>query len=113
VEETVVKPGGPPPGTPAAEHGPKGILRIGILPDKKIKKICHPASTIKKLFPDFPANADYHQPQLQRRQVSHHLASPDAKAAPAGLPPPEEIMNARMLNRLSVAPATVSLSLSW
>jgi hypothetical protein len=32
VEETVVRPGGPPPGPHAAEHAPKGILRIGILP---------------------------------------------------------------------------------
>jgi len=44
--------------------------------------------------------------------VASGPAVPDAKAAPAAFPPPKETITARMLNRLVVASATVSLSFS-
>jgi hypothetical protein len=36
---------------------------LPVLLMKKNQKILWPSFTKKKLFPDFPANEDYHQPQ--------------------------------------------------
>jgi hypothetical protein len=111
VEETVVRPG-EPSGPHAAEHAPKGILRISILPDKKIKKFCRPASTKKDYFRIFRPTKTVIKASVAKTSVASGPVGPDAKAAPALLPRPEETKTARMLNRLPAASATVSLSLS-
>jgi hypothetical protein len=81
-------------------------------PDKKIKKICHPASAKKDYFRIFRPKKIILSPGAANTSVASGPAGPDAKAAPTAFHPLEETVTARMLKRLVMASATVSLSLS-
>jgi hypothetical protein len=88
----------------------------GVIQEKsgyqKIKKIRCPTSTKKEYFRlPWPTNTII-SPSAVNTSVASGPAGSDAKAAPAAIHPLEETMTARMLNRLVVASATISLSLS-
>jgi hypothetical protein len=71
-------------------------------------KIWDPDMTQKNYFRILYPTNSIASPGAARKIVASAPAVPDAKAAPAVVPPLEETMTARMLNRLSVESATVS-----
>ena len=87
------------------------FIQICLKPDKKIKKNCRPASTKKDYFRILWPTQTINNPGAANTNVASGPAGPDAKAAPTVVPPLEETMTARMLKRLVVASATISLSL--